>query len=51
MNLNIRVGVRVDANVSKLLDEWMENRIPVLRHAKNMCYKNSQRKPELDNNY
>ena len=42
MNLNIRVYVRVDINVDglmvELMDEWtderMENRTPILCHAK-----------------
>ena len=34
MNLNNMVEARVDANVDGQMDEWMENRIPILHHAK-----------------
>ena len=34
--MNIRVVVRVDANVDGLMDEWTEtrNQIPISHHAK-----------------
>ena len=34
MNLNIRVKVGVDTNVDRMMDERIENRIPISLHAK-----------------